>query len=113
MFLVFFLYSEERVDVIKLSLIKHNDGSGEKQLRIKKQISPQWRDLAPHLGFGYASIEAFAQSQSSVDAMFAEWLRTNPNSTWKTLIMKMNDADLTVAASALKHALCCIVADPS
>ena len=107
------LFSDERVDVIKLNLIKYNDGTGEKQLRIKKEISPRWRDLAPCLGFRYASIEAFAQSpNNSVDAMLAEWLRTDTNSTWRMFIMKMSDAGLTVAAYDLKYALCYVINDP-
>jgi hypothetical protein len=103
---------DERVDVIKLNLIKYNDGTGEKQLRIKKEIFPRWRDLALCLGFRYASIEAFAQSPNSVDAMLAEWLRTDTNSTWRMFIMKMSDAGLTVAACDLKYALCFIINDP-
>ena len=107
--------ADERVDVMKLSLIKYNDRTGEKQLRIKRQVTPCWRDLAAHLGFCSASIEVFAQSQTSadsVDGMFTEWLRTDTNCTWRKLIMKMNDASLTVAANDLKHALCHIINDP-
>ena len=106
------LFTDERVDVIKLNLIKYNDGTGEKQLRIKTEITPHWRDLAPHLGFRYAEIEAFAQKQDSVDAMLSNWLRSNTNCTWRTFIMKMSDAGLTVPANDLKHALCCIINDP-
>ena len=109
------LCTDERVDVRKLNLIKYNDRTGEKQLRIKIQVTPRWRDLAAHLGFCSARIEAFAQSQTSadpVDGMFTEWLRTDPNCTWRKLIMKMNDAGLNVAANDLEHALCYIINDP-
>ena len=106
------LCADERVDVIKLNLIKYNDGTGEKQLRIKEEITPHWKDLAPHLGYRYASIAAFAQSQTPVDDMFSDWLRTDTNSSWRTLIMKMSDAGLIVAANDLKYALCCIINDP-
>ena len=112
MWLLLSLCVDERVDVIKLNLIKYNDGMGEKQLRIKQEITPHWRKLAPCLGYQYASIEAFAQSQTSVDDMFSDWLRTDTNSTWRAFIMKMSDAGLTVAANDLKHALCCIINDP-
>ena len=107
----FSLFTDERVDVIKLNLIKYNDGTGEKQLRIKEEIAPYWRKLAPHLGFRPANIEVFAQSQTSVDDMFFKWLHIDPNCTWRTLIMKMCDAGLTVAAEDLKVALCYIIHD--
>ena len=101
-----FSLTEEQVDIMKLSLIKYNDGTGEKELRIKEQIAPQWRELATHLGFNPARIATLSQSHTPIDDMMMNWLQKDPQNCWKKLITKMHDAGLRTPAADLNHALC-------
>ena len=98
---------EERVDIRYLSLLKYNDGTGEKELRIQEQIVLKWKELAKQLGCSAALIELWSQKdpQQATEAMMNEWLRRDPKNSWRKLVQKMKDAGLVTPAADLEHAL--------
>ena len=91
-----------------LALLKYNDGTGEKELRIQQQIVPQWINVAKQLDCNPALIQTWSQTgpQQATEAMMTEWSTRDPEQCWKKLILKMKDAGLGVPATDLKYALC-------
>ena len=98
----------KRVDTRILDLLKYNDGTGEKELRIQQQIVPQWIKVAKQLGCSSALIQTWSQSgpQQATEAMMTEWSNRDTEQCWRKLIVKMKDAGLGTPAADLKHALC-------
>ena len=91
-----------------LGLLKYNDGTGEKEVRIQQQIVPKWMELATQLGFKPELIETWSErgSQHATITMMHEWLRVDTEHSWGKLVQKMKDAGLGTSAADLKYALC-------
>ena len=90
-----------------LTLLKYNNGTGEKELRTQQKIVQKWRELATQLGFS-EFIETWLERgpQRATEAMMHEWLMVDPENSWGKLVRKMKDAGLGTPAGDLKYALC-------
>ena len=104
-----FSFLDERVDGIKLVVIKYTKDGKQKELRIKDKIAPQWKSLAPLLGLGdqidNLAIEAFHRPVDATSAMLTKWMTTDTEFSWGKLVRKMRDAGLNVPAEDLAYAL--------
>ena len=100
----------------QLVLIKYDDQGTQRELRIRNEIAPEWKNLAALLGFkpsNVTTIEAAAhyQPQEATDKMLREWMAKDWDCTWRKLIRKMEDVGLKVPAKDLAYALCHIIID--
>ena len=105
------LTADESVTGRMLIYIAYRDSSGKKkELRIKRQISPKWQDLARCLSFSNADVENIEDSNSHksercTDKMLSTWISRDVDHTWRKLILKMREVDLGSAAAVLTEAL--------
>ena len=98
-------FADERVTMEKLDFIQFNDGSGDRELRIRVEIEGQWRVVASQLGLSDARIGALAHSQTPTRDMLSVWLQTDTGCVWRKLIEKLCNAGLTTQAFDLRYAL--------
>ena len=90
--------------------MKYDDCGEVKEVRILKEIVPEWKQLAICLGFSNSEIRTIDMSSSyqakeAASKMIGEWMSKDVNSTWRKLIRKMREVELNVLANILVAAL--------
>jgi hypothetical protein len=94
----------------ELQLLKLPNGT---ELRIMKEVAPEWDDVAVALGFDGARIKAikmdahFEQREACLE-MFTEWLAGGHDlqpPTWDALIQSLTAVGLTEIADLLSHTI--------
>jgi hypothetical protein len=97
----------EQADIPSLLLIQYYDRYGElKQLRVRDEITPKWKELGLSLGLGSAKVDNIEGSKKEESAfnMLSEWVRQE-GATWGKLVGKLREVRLGNLAAKLEHAL--------
>jgi hypothetical protein len=94
----------------ELQLLKLPNGN---ELRIMKEVAPEWDEVAVALGFDGARVKtikkgAHYQPREACLDMFTEWLAGGHDlqpPTWNVLIQSLTAANLTGIANLLSHTI--------
>ena len=111
------MFADERPKMSELQLMKWCKGGQEKQLRIKADIAPRWKELGTTLGISPAELEGFERQkmlnqEECCYAVLQRWLENGSQPreaysvTWKGLIKALRDTSLREIADELETALC-------